>query len=122
MSSSTRRSNRRTSGGLKPQREIVEEQCPTCEPIAHGEDRIYCVQYGARRKSKFPAFFFCHECDLAEEYFCTPSTLGKWPPNWATSRYRCKASHHNPDHPKNDVHGWAKGNVKISQSFEKSLM
>ena len=118
MSLSTRRSSRR-GGEAKTQRELVEETA-ACEDINHGESgKIYCVQYGARRKERYPGFFFCHECDLAEIFFCNPRTLGRWPPNWSSSKYKCKASHTNPLHPTDTGTKWSQLPVKISHSFVK---
>ena len=112
------RSSRRRQQAPKTQREIIEEG-NNFDEIAHGEARKYCVQFGAQRKTLYPGFFFCHECDLAEDYFCSPHTLGKWPKNWANSKYCCKANHLDAEHPTDVGVGWSGAKVQYSELFEK---
>ena len=113
------RSGRR-SQNAQTQREVVEE-CMVCEEINHGEEKIYCVQYGARRREQYPDYYFCHECDLAEEYFCNPKTLGKWPPKWANSKFQCKAKHDNLLHPTDKGRKWSQSAIKLSDKFKTKI-
>ena len=109
------RTRRRRDRELKHQRDIIEEG-GGCEQVNHGEARKYCVEFGARRKKLFPGFFFCHECDLAEDYFCSPKTLGRWPKNWSTSKYCCKANHEDQELPTDrGGGGWSGATVKYSK-------
>ena len=56
---------------------------------------------------------------MAEDHFCSPQTLGKWPKNWAKSKYCCKAKHEDKDIPTDQGGGWSGATVKYSDLLEK---
>ena len=57
----------------------------------HGDVNPRCIDYGPDRKSTFPDAWFCHACDLADDYY---NSYGRWPKLHST-RYICQAKHRN---------------------------
>ncbi|KAI2505579.1 hypothetical protein MHU86_8821 [Fragilaria crotonensis] len=65
------------------------------ESAQTGQSDVTCLSFGPQRKAMYPAYFFCHGCDLFEDAIL----IGNKRANRVQRRYRCTGGHDDWSHP-----------------------
>ena len=101
------RSSRKNSQKVRCEELLTEEACSKPAPSESVQTRgrrtkVTCRDFGPDRESKYPGFFFCHNCKMAEEALISVRR-SKTDMLLSCKKYECKASHtshFNPTTPK----------------------